>query len=53
MMFRPSKHNINGIIFRNFCMLDMYEALYVRDCIDNDLFVPKIDLRSALANFNG
>ncbi len=52
-MNQPSKHNLTGIFFRNFSMLDMYEVLHVKNCIEKEIYVPNIDLYSALANFNG
>lgn len=53
MIEMPCKSQSTGCLFRNFSLMDMFEVLNIKDSIAKNLFITKIDLKSALANFNG
>ena len=53
MIALPSELYYSGALFRNFTLLDLYEVLNIIKSQNKNIFVPKIDLKSILTNFNG
>jgi hypothetical protein len=53
MISLPSINFYSGALFRNFTLLDLFEVLNIIKSQNKNIFVPKIDLKSTLTNFNG
>ena len=54
LLYNPrSPGNITGTFFSNFAMIDLVEVMNLVSETEENRFVPKIDLLSAVANFNG
>lgn len=53
MTCEPDTTNALPILFRNFAMIDIFEAQNILDSIKKNLMVQYIDYNSVLVNFNG
>lgn len=54
LLYNPkSPGNITGTFFSNFAMIDLLEVMNLVSETEENRFVPKIDLLSAVSNFNG
>jgi len=53
MYNQANKNNILGALFKSFTMLDLMEIIHIKEMIKEKIFVPSIDIKMTLADFNG